>query len=146
MQRQRSVFTPFLRQKAEVCNQKAEVDEGAGEGAERLPTDFYKDLECFWLPSVPIVSMGYDQKYFCHGRGREFESRRPRHILKDLSPFWHVTSRYEKVQVKNLALKGRLGEVFKDSNRLPYAEPVLLLRWYGPMLCRSKWRMLRRFP
>jgi hypothetical protein len=55
---------------AEVCNQKAEVGEGAGEGAERLPTDFYKDLECFCLPSVPIVSMGYDQKHFCHGRGR----------------------------------------------------------------------------
>jgi hypothetical protein len=33
---------------AEVCNQKAEVDEGAGEGAERLPTDFINDLQCFW--------------------------------------------------------------------------------------------------
>ena len=32
---------------AEVCNQKAEVDEGAGEGAEDLPTDFFNDLECF---------------------------------------------------------------------------------------------------
>jgi len=25
------------------------------------------------LPSVPIVSMGYDQKHFCHDRGRGFE-------------------------------------------------------------------------
>jgi hypothetical protein len=41
-----------------------------GEGAERLPTDFYKDLECFCLPSVPIFSMGYDQRHFCHGSGR----------------------------------------------------------------------------
>jgi hypothetical protein len=49
---------------AEVCNQKAEVVEGAGEGAESSPTDFYKDLECFYLPSVPIVSMCYDQKHF----------------------------------------------------------------------------------
>jgi hypothetical protein len=30
-----------------VCNQKVEVVEGADEGAESLPTDFYKDLECF---------------------------------------------------------------------------------------------------
>ena len=34
----------------------------------------------------------------CHGRGRGFEPRRPRQIPKDLSPIWHVTSRYKKVQ------------------------------------------------
>lgn len=56
---------------AEVCNQKAEVDEGAGEGAETLPTDFFDDLECFSQPSVPMFSMGYDQKHFCHGSGQE---------------------------------------------------------------------------
>lgn len=38
---------PFFSPKAEVCNQKAEVDEGAGEGAELLPTDFFNDLQCF---------------------------------------------------------------------------------------------------
>jgi hypothetical protein len=65
-----SDFSDLCPGKAEVCNQKAEVEEGAGEGAENLSTDFYKDLECFCLPSVPIVSMGYDQKHFCHGRGR----------------------------------------------------------------------------
>jgi hypothetical protein len=69
-QRQRSPFADLCLWRAKVCNQKAEVGEGAGEGAESLPTDFYKDLECFCLPSVPMVSMGYDQKHFCHGRGR----------------------------------------------------------------------------
>jgi hypothetical protein len=68
-QRPRSTLSDLRLRKVEVCNQKAEVGEGAGEGAESLPTDFYKDLECFCLPSVPIVSMGYDQKHFCHGRG-----------------------------------------------------------------------------
>jgi hypothetical protein len=34
----------------------------------------------------------------CHGRGRGFEPRRPRQILKDLSPFWHVASKYKIVQ------------------------------------------------
>jgi hypothetical protein len=38
---------PLFPKKAEVCNQKAEVDEGAGEGAETLPTDFFYDLQCF---------------------------------------------------------------------------------------------------
>ena len=31
-----------------------------------------------------MFSMSYDQKHFCHGRGRGFEPRRPRQILKDL--------------------------------------------------------------
>jgi hypothetical protein len=30
-----------------------------------FPTAF----ECFWWPSVPMLSMGYDPKHFCHGRG-----------------------------------------------------------------------------
>jgi hypothetical protein len=38
---------PFFSPKAEVCNQKAEVDEGAGEGAELSRMDFFNDLECF---------------------------------------------------------------------------------------------------
>ena len=37
----------FSPPKAEICNQEAEVDEGAGEGAEPLPTDFSNDLQCF---------------------------------------------------------------------------------------------------
>ena len=41
-----SRFSDLCR-KAEVCNQKAEVGEGAGEGAETLPTVFFNDLECF---------------------------------------------------------------------------------------------------
>jgi hypothetical protein len=54
---------------AEVSTKKAEVSEGADEGAERFPTVFFNDLECFCQPSVPMVSMGYDQKHFCHGKG-----------------------------------------------------------------------------
>jgi hypothetical protein len=46
--RQQSICADCCRPKAEVCNQKAEVDEGAGEGAEDLPTDFFNDLECSW--------------------------------------------------------------------------------------------------
>lgn len=47
-QQHSSIFADCCREKAEVCNQKAEVDEGAGEGAEPLPTDFFNDLQCFW--------------------------------------------------------------------------------------------------
>jgi hypothetical protein len=32
---------------AEVWEKKAEVYEGAGEGAEASPMDFFNDLECF---------------------------------------------------------------------------------------------------
>ena len=31
-----------------------------------------------------LVSISYGSTLYCHGRGREFESRRPRHILKQL--------------------------------------------------------------
>ncbi len=31
-----------------------------------------------------LISISYVSQWRCHGRGREFESRRPRHILKDL--------------------------------------------------------------
>jgi hypothetical protein len=53
VQRQRSSFPDHCHCTAEVCNQKAEVDECAGEGAETLPTDFFNDLQCFgsqWCP------------------------------------------------------------------------------------------------
>jgi hypothetical protein len=56
---------------AEVCNQKTEVDEGV----EALFTDFFNDLECFCWPSVPIFSMGYDQKDFCHVEGHQWRNR-----------------------------------------------------------------------
>lgn len=45
--RQQSIWADCCRPKAEVCNQKAEVDEGASEGAETLLTDFFNDLQCF---------------------------------------------------------------------------------------------------
>ena len=69
----------------------------------------------------------------CHGRGRGFEPRRPRQILKDLSPFWHVTSRYKKVQVKNLSLNWKVGRRIQVQQQAPCAGPVLLLRSYRPM-------------
>ena len=37
----------------------------------------------------------------CHGRGRGFEPVVPARFKKDLSPIWHVTSRYKKVQIRN---------------------------------------------
>ena len=55
----------------------------------------------------------------CHGRGRGFEPRRPRQILKGLSPFWHVTSKYKKVQVKNLGSNGKAWRGVQDNDRLP---------------------------
>jgi len=90
--RQWSILADLCLCTAEVCNQKEEVGEGADEGAERLPTDFYKDLECFCLPSVPIVSMGYDQKHFCHGRDLGMDStylctRLYGHCHPNLRPF-----------------------------------------------------------
>jgi hypothetical protein len=36
-----------------------------------------------------MFSMGYDQKHFCHGRGRGFEPRRPRHKPKQKG-LWQV--------------------------------------------------------
>jgi hypothetical protein len=36
------------------------------------------------VPSSPVSYCKYLLLPLCHGRGREFESRRPRHILKDL--------------------------------------------------------------
>jgi hypothetical protein len=63
----------------------------------------------------------------CHGRGREFESRRPRQILKDLSPIWHVTSRYKKVQFRASIPFGLLSNVLQSRQRLPHAGPRLLL-------------------
>jgi hypothetical protein len=48
---------------------------------EFLPV-FSTAFECFWWPSVPMLSMGYDPKHFCHGRGRGFEPRRPRHTFQ----------------------------------------------------------------
>ncbi len=64
--RQRSICADCCRPKAEVCNQKAEVDEGAG----ILPTDFFNDLQCFWSPMVLMFSMSYIQKHFCHDSGQ----------------------------------------------------------------------------
>lgn len=34
-----------------------------------FPPVFSTAFECSWWPSVPMLSMGYDQKHFCHGRG-----------------------------------------------------------------------------
>jgi len=60
--------------------QKAEVCEGAGQFLVVL----LKDLECPCYPSMPMDSMGYAQKHFCHGRGRGFEPVVPAIILRHL--------------------------------------------------------------
>jgi hypothetical protein len=38
-----------------------------------------------------MVSMGYDQKHFCHGRGRGFEPLRPRHKTQETKSLWRQT-------------------------------------------------------
>ena len=63
----------------------------------------------------------------CHGRGREFESRRPRQISKDLGPIWHVTSRYKKVQVQILTLLGWAGQQVLGQEEAPGLRGPLLL-------------------
>jgi hypothetical protein len=63
----------------------------------------------------------------CHGRGRGFEPRRPRQILKDLSPVWHVAPRYKKVQVQILALIELAGQHVLGQEEAPATrEPPLL--------------------
>src|ERR1700728_1827774 len=47
---------------------------------EFLPV-FSTAFECFSWPSMLMFSMSYVQKHFCHGRGRGFEPRRPRHTF-----------------------------------------------------------------
>jgi hypothetical protein len=37
---------------------------------------------CFWEPSVSQFFISYERLARCHGRGREFESRRPRHSFE----------------------------------------------------------------
>ena len=44
---QQSISADCCRPKVEVCNQKAEVDEGADEGAGDLPTDFLMTYSAF---------------------------------------------------------------------------------------------------
>ena len=46
VQRSRSIFSDLCRWKAEVWAEKAEVCEGAGEGAGRFLVVLIKDLEC----------------------------------------------------------------------------------------------------
>jgi hypothetical protein len=45
----------------------------------------------------------------CHGRGRGFEPRRPRQILKDLGPIWHVATRYNRIHEENTPLISLVG-------------------------------------
>ena len=80
----------------------------------------------------------------CHGRGRGFEPRRPRQIPKDLSPFWHVTSRYKKVQVKNLSLNWKIGRRVEYNNRLRGRALFCFYDHNRPMGCCSEWRTLGR--
>jgi hypothetical protein len=37
------------------------------------------NLGCLTAPSMLLESIGYDHEHNCHGRGRGFEPRRPRH-------------------------------------------------------------------
>ena len=66
----------------------------------------------------------------CHGRGRGFEPRRSHQILKDLSPIWHVTSRYKKVQVQTLTFVGWAGQQVLGQEEAPGLRgPLLLLEF-----------------
>src|SRR5580692_9844183 len=52
----------------------------------------------------------------CHGRGREFESRRPRHFLQALTrnrqkPSWSILVQIERNGPKNRSLFGLLGPI-----------------------------------
>ena len=54
---------------------------GNNPGTIRVPFD---DSLRFSVPASPRKSLKFQIKVLCHGRGREFESRRPRHIFKHL--------------------------------------------------------------
>ena len=79
----------------------------------------------------------------CHGRGRGFEPRRPRQILKDLSPIWHVTLRYKIVQHLKATGNRPLGHPWKTQfSRLNcgacYASPQMAIRPAAGLLwCRT---------
>jgi hypothetical protein len=58
-----SKFPIIAVEAAKVCNQKAEVAQGAGKGAEALSTDFFSDLECY----LDNIFNELRSKALCHG-------------------------------------------------------------------------------
>ena len=89
---------------------------------EFLPV-FSTAFECFWWTSGPMLSMCYDPKHFCHGRGRCNLLTLPCLFrMCDKSPI-HSLSLSEKSAVAlldNLAGKGRL-------TKLPAHDPEDLI-------------------
>ena len=57
------------------------LESGNNTGTLRVPFPFFM---CFCVPSRTYKSLKFQIKVLCHGRGREFESRRPRHSFNDL--------------------------------------------------------------
>ncbi len=50
--------------------------------ARQYGTLFLDDFRCFSVPPMLLESIGYDHGSNCHGRGRGFEPRRPRHSFQ----------------------------------------------------------------
>ena len=62
---------------------------GNNAGTLRVPFPF---LPCFCVPSDTRKFLKFQIKVLCHGRGREFESRRPRHSFQTLAKNWQFPS------------------------------------------------------
>jgi len=61
------------------------LESGNNAGTIRVP---FCSLTRFSVPSGARKSLKFQIKMLCHGRGREFESRRPRHISQLLREIW----------------------------------------------------------
>ena len=55
------------------------LESGNNPGTLRVPL---RSLTCFCMPSNARKCLKFQIKVLCHGRGREFESRRPRHSFQ----------------------------------------------------------------
>jgi len=91
-----------------------------------------------------LESTGYDHGSNCHGTGRGFEPRRLRQILNDLSPIWHVTSRYKKVQVQTLTVVGWAGQQVLGQKEAPGLRGLFCF-WNStrPTLCHASPTVMR---
>src|SRR5271154_2748845 len=69
-----------------------------------------------------VVSSSYQKMVHCHGRGREFESRRPRHFLSKAN---------EKFSILSPVAQQRKRFVFRHFSRTPGSEYLPVCRQSG---------------